>query len=1044
MIDFLKTLLVLTIAGTLCGLFLVALRRLSKGKIPSSFLYFAWIVVVLRFAIPINGLIPVGSSVPHVDSPKPSYTESYTEPQQVTAETEAASVPSTYSHTDAPVQPVQNRSAARQSSSAAEKTVSIPMILFIVWCCGAAGFLLWNEVSYARFESLLRKSLSEPSKRDAILYDDVWAARKPLLKRSRAVSTPLTFGIARPILVIPDTDYEDAALKNVFRHEIIHFRRHDILLKWFFLLVFSAHWFNPFVWYFRKEIDRVCELSCDEALLKRMNADEKRRYGETLLKIAEDSCAAPSRMITGFSEGKKDLKERLIQIMSFKKKSKAAIALALVPVLVLCGCAVALGPKADKTPDAESVTVSNVDELLAAIAPNAEIHLAAGTYNLTEAANYGKDGAGNYNWISYGFENQYGLCIEDVDNLTLIGVDAEILTVPRSSNVLSFRNCDQISLQGLTVGHTEAAQACEGGVILLEGCVDTAIDNCRLYGCGTIGVCAERCRNLIVSNTDIYHCSAAGISFSEGHGLSVDCCNIYDCGRTGLYQNAVAAFILYNSPDVMISNCDVHDNYLNSLIQGNAKSYFKNIRVYDNHISTAFNLDGDVQFSDISFSGNTVNKWLDEYRTGTITIDGKRATEDELAAMWGEQMASAGVGTAEADYQPIDCTGAKEVHIKTADEFLSAIASDTTVYIDVPQIDLTSASDYGEVADIERFIPEFGDRTYAWVYCYDGYELFIGNVKNFHIVGGEIVTQPRYANVLNYISCSNFTLENVHLGHTPEQGLCMGGVINLRDSNNIILEGCDLYGCGILGIQAQNIQNLHVQNTLIHDCSNGAAMLQDSDNAVFLGCDVVNCPNPHFFLAGCENFSWDGKLMDPHSCFNVNDDVKNPYEEALNSVTPTSDIVMQPGSSKSTALNVACIVVDAYVKGYDGFERIIQGHLSRTSAIGVFSEITACDFPVYYEITEERNFPEDASLKLDRVLSLASAGLISAEDIVPVEMMQICRMDGIDEITGDEPEGTTRTIYIYFRTSTEHPERESSYFKVDLIVEDGCWRVVCF
>lgn len=82
MTAFLKTLLVLTVAGTLCGLFLVALRKLSKGKIPSSFLYFAWIVVVLRFAIPINGLIPVGSSVSPVDLPKPSYTEPYTEPQQ--------------------------------------------------------------------------------------------------------------------------------------------------------------------------------------------------------------------------------------------------------------------------------------------------------------------------------------------------------------------------------------------------------------------------------------------------------------------------------------------------------------------------------------------------------------------------------------------------------------------------------------------------------------------------------------------------------------------------------------------------------------------------------------------------------------------------------------------------------------------------------------------------------------------------------------------------------------------------------------------------
>ena len=388
MTAFLKTLLVLTIAGTLCGLFLVILRKLSKGKIPSSFLYFAWMVVVLRFAIPITGLIPVGRTVPHVDPVVPSYTE----PQQVYTDAEIMVVPSTYSHTDVPIQPVQNQSVTEQFTPDAK----IPAILFIVWSCGAISFLLWNIISYARFKSLMRKRLSRPSHHDVDLYDEVYSARKPKLKRSRMVSTPLTFGIINPVLVIPDSEYEDAALKNVFQHEIIHFRRHDILLKWFFLLVFSAHWFNPFLWYFRKEIDRVCELSCDETLLKRMNFDEKRRYGETLLKIAEDSCAAPSRMITGFSEGKKDLKERLIQIMSFKKKSKVTIALALIPVLILCGCAVALGPKADKTTDAESVTVSNVDELLSAIAPNAEIHLAAGTYNLTEATNYGKDDASEY------------------------------------------------------------------------------------------------------------------------------------------------------------------------------------------------------------------------------------------------------------------------------------------------------------------------------------------------------------------------------------------------------------------------------------------------------------------------------------------------------------------------------------------------------------------------------------------------------------------------------------------------------------------------
>ncbi len=1018
---FLKTLLVLTAAGTLCGLFLVALRKLSKGKILNSFLYFAWIIVVLRFAVPFNGLIPVGSLAPHADSPMPSYSE----PQQVITDTEIMVIPSSYSHMHVPAQPVQSQPAAEQFPHGVKKAVFIPMLLFTVWCCGAAGFLIRNVISYARFAAWMRKGLSSPSRHDEELYDEVYSARKPTLRRSKIPSTPLTFGIVDPILVIPDTEYEDDALKHVFRHEIIHFRRHDILLKWLALFVFSAHWFNPFVWYFRKEIDRVCELSCDERLLKRMNADEKRRYGETLLKIAEDSCAAPCRMITGFSEGKKDLKERLIQIMSFKKKSKIAIAAALVPILLLCGCAFALGPKADKAPEANTVTISNVDELLAAIAPNTEIRLAAGTYNLTEAADYGKgDASEHYHWENYGFGNQYELCIEGIDNLTIIGDNAEILTVPRSSNVLAFRNCDQLSLRGLTVGHTEAAEACEGGVIRLESCADAAIDNCRLYGCGTIGVWAEGSRSLKITNTEIYHCSCAGINFSNAAGLRVEDCSIYDCGKPEKYQSAAGAFSFFAVSDVSVKNCDVHNNYLQTLIQGSAKDVtFEGIRVHDNHISAAFCFDGDVEFSNLSFTGNTVDKWLDEYRSGSVTIDGKKYSEEELAEMWGEQMSAAGIGATETEMAAIDRSGTKEVHVKTADEFLSAVASDTSVYIDVPRIDLTSASDYGEGAFDIWGTPDFGNNTCAWANCYDGYELWIGNISNFHIVGGEIVTQPRYANVLNYSSCSNITLENVHLGHTPEQGSCRGGVLNLLASDGIILEGCDLYGCGILGIQAKNVRDLHVQNTLIHDCSNGAAMLEDSDNVVFLGCDVVNCPNPHFFLTGCNNFSWDNRLMDPFSSFNVNDNARNPYEEALNSVAAVPAPMPEADTEKTAAVNMACMVVDAYVKGYEDFELTIQSYLSRTSAIGVFSEITACDFPVYYETSE---------------------GLIPAEELFPAQMVQICRMDGIDEITGDEPEGTTRTIDIYFRTSTDYPEQESSYFKVDLIREDGCWRVVRF
>ena len=565
--------------------------------------------------------------------------------------------------------------------------------------------------------------------------------------------------------------------------------------------------------------------------------------------------------------------------------------LALVSALLLSGCVSANDPKTDNAPDSgivtvsesdsKTVTVSDVDELLAAIAPGVTINMKSGVYDLTKAADYGKSDTGRYyRWESNYLGDDYELRIENVDGLSLICDDAEILTVPRTSNVLVFSNCDKLLLRSLSVGHTVAAEACEGGVVMLEYCDDSVIDGCSLYGCGTIGVHAEKSRNLTVSGTDIHHCSISGLKFTDAEGLSVKDCSIYDCGQAKDYMYAYSAFNFCNASGITIDSCDVHDNYLMHLICGYADNVsFENTTVRDNHMSDVFDFDDNAVFTELTFTGNIVDNWTAAECVGTVTIDGKAYTADDLTAMWGDQLSSAGIGATDAEALTVDHAGTKEVHVTTADQFTAAIASDTTVFIDVPQLDLTTCSDYGKGASEDLEYPEFGDKNYAWGYCFDGSELWIDHVSNFHIVGGEIVTQPRYANVLTFNYCSNVTLENVRLGHTPEQGSCRGGVLELQNSDNFIIEGCDLYGCGIMGIHTYNMQGLHVQNTLIHDCSNGAAMLEDSNDVAFIGCDVVNCPDPHFILNGCTDFSWDGKLMDPNSSFNVNDDVAEPYAE---------------------------------------------------------------------------------------------------------------------------------------------------------------------
>ena len=85
-------------------------------------------------------------------------------------------------------------------------------------------------------------------------------------------------GIFRPVLVLPDRQITAEQLDNILRHEMTHFRRKDLLYKWFAVFVKCVHWFNPAVYYISRQIGIECEISCDLAVVSGMSQEEKRSY----------------------------------------------------------------------------------------------------------------------------------------------------------------------------------------------------------------------------------------------------------------------------------------------------------------------------------------------------------------------------------------------------------------------------------------------------------------------------------------------------------------------------------------------------------------------------------------------------------------------------------------------------------------------------------------------------------------------------------------------------------------------------------------------
>ncbi len=126
---------------------------------------------------------------------------------------------------------------------------------------------------------------------------------------------------------------------------------------------------------------------------------------------------------------------------------------------------------------------------------------------------------------------------------------------------------------------------------------------------------------------------------------------------------------------------------------------------------------------------------------------------------------------------------------------------------------------------------------------FDGRQLEIVNVHNLVIKGGKnchIIVSPRYANVLNFYSCSNIKIENLTLGHTDE-GHCEGGVIYAEGCNDIRVSDCDLYGCGTYGVETHGVDNLLVERTIIRDCSYGIMTLLATQYCTFQDCDFLRC-----------------------------------------------------------------------------------------------------------------------------------------------------------------------------------------------------------
>ncbi len=194
----------------------------------------------------------------------------------------------------------------------------VSFILTAVWVTGAALLLLYGIVSYFLVRRRVRESV--PLRENIRLCD--------------RIPSPFILGIFRPKIYLPSS-LSETDTAYVIAHEQAHLKRWDHLWKPLGFALLTLHWFNPLVWIGYILLCRDIELACDEKVIDEMEAVEKKQYSEVLL-----ACSTNRRFITAcpLAFGEVGVKERIKNVLNYKKPAFWIIVLAMIASIVTAVC----------------------------------------------------------------------------------------------------------------------------------------------------------------------------------------------------------------------------------------------------------------------------------------------------------------------------------------------------------------------------------------------------------------------------------------------------------------------------------------------------------------------------------------------------------------------------------------------------------------------------------------------------------------------------------------------------------------------------------
>ncbi len=147
-----------------------------------------------------------------------------------------------------------------------------------------------------------------------------WKNRLPALYSSPSIDSPITIGLLKPVVIIPQKllpTLTENELKSILLHELAHIYHHDQVIGVLKRVVLAIFWWNPLVYIINREHEQAREEVSDNYVLGELSPGV---YIQCLMTLAEKVCLISNCPTAAGMAGRRfDLKMRVVQLSSKKR-----------------------------------------------------------------------------------------------------------------------------------------------------------------------------------------------------------------------------------------------------------------------------------------------------------------------------------------------------------------------------------------------------------------------------------------------------------------------------------------------------------------------------------------------------------------------------------------------------------------------------------------------------------------------------------------------------------------------------------------------------